>query len=48
MKLTHLKLDMEHWSASRFLCWEQCPAEFYARYIAKHSEFHDLVVPDPG
>jgi RecB family exonuclease len=24
----------EHWSASRFLCWEQCPAEFYARYIA--------------
>src|SRR4051812_48069204 len=24
----------EHWSASRFMCWEQCPAEFYARYIA--------------
>jgi predicted GNAT family acetyltransferase len=23
-----------------------CP--FVARYIAKHSEFHDLVVPDPG
>lgn len=33
-----MNVGMEHWSASRFLCWEQCPAEFYARYIAKHPE----------
>lgn len=28
-----VRVPFEHWSASRFLCWEQCPAEFYARYI---------------
>jgi hypothetical protein len=28
------KFPCEHWSASRFMLWERCPAEFYARYIA--------------
>lgn len=23
-----VRVPFEHWSASRFLCWEQCPAEF--------------------
>lgn len=30
--------DLEHWSASRFQSFEQCPAEFYSRYVAGHPE----------